>query len=97
MVFKDKILAVYSGICQHLESSGYNCIIYLSAILGIDTSYNEAAMLDGASIWQRIRLITLPMIKPTILMLLILSVGRMFYSDFGLFYQCRRIPEHFIR
>ena len=69
------------------KSSGYNCIIYLSAILGIDTSYNEAAMLDGASIWQRIRLITLPMIKPTILMLLILSVGRMFYSDFGLFYQ----------
>ena len=91
MVFKDKILAVYSGICQHLESSGYNCIIYLSAILGIDTSYNEAAMLDGASIWQRIRLITLPMIKPTILMLLILSVGRMFYSDFGLFYQ---VPQN---
>ena len=72
------------------KSSGYNCIIYLSAILGIDTSYNEAAMLDGASIWQRIRLITLPMIKPTILMLLILSVGRMFYSDFGLFYQVPR-------
>ena len=64
---------------------------YLSAILGIDTSYNEAAMLDGASIWQRIRLITLPMIKPTILMLLILSVGRMFYSDFGLFYQ---VPQN---
>ena len=73
------------------KSSGYNCIIYLSAILGIDTSYNEAAMLDGASIWQRIRLITLPMIKPTILMLLILSVGRMFYSDFGLFYQ---VPQN---
>ena len=48
-------------------------------------------MLDGASIWQRIRLITLPMIKPTILMLLILSVGRMFYSDFGLFYQ---VPQN---
>lgn len=73
------------------KNSGYNCIIYLSAILGIDTSYNEAAMLDGASIWQRIRLITLPMIKPTILMLLILSVGRMFYSDFGLFYQ---VPQN---
>lgn len=73
------------------KSSGYNCIIYLSAILGIDTSYNEVAMLDGASIWQRIRLITLPMIKPTILMLLILSVGRMFYSDFGLFYQ---VPQN---
>ena len=74
-----------------IERRLYYCIIYLSAILGIDTSYNEAAMLDGASIWQRIRLITLPMIKPTILMLLILSVGRMFYSDFGLFYQ---VPQN---
>ena len=73
------------------KSSGYNCIIYLSAILGIDTSYYEAAMLDGASIWQRIRLITLPLIKPTVLMMLILSVGRMFYSDFGLFYQ---VPQN---
>ena len=73
------------------KASGYNCIIYLSAILGIDTSYYEAAMLDGASIWQRIRLITLPLIKPTVLMMLILSVGRMFYSDFGLFYQ---VPQN---
>ena len=73
------------------KNSGYNCIIYLSAILGIDTSYYEAAMLDGASIGQRIRLITLPLIKPTVLMMLILSVGRMFYSDFGLFYQ---VPQN---
>lgn len=73
------------------KSSGYSCIIYLSAILGIDASYYEAAALDGASVWQRIKLITLPLIKPTILMMLILSVGRMFYSDFGLFYQ---VPQN---
>lgn len=73
------------------KSSGYSCIIYLSAILGIDTSYYEAASLDGASVWQRIRLITIPLIKPTILMMMILSVGRIFYSDFGLFYQ---VPQN---
>jgi len=69
------------------KNSGYSCIVYLAAILGIDNSYYEAASLDGASIWQKVKYITIPMITPTILMLLILSIGRIFYSDFGLFYQ----------
>lgn len=73
------------------KSSGYSCIIYLSSIMGIDPAYYEAASLDGASIWQRIRLITIPLIKPTILMMMILSVGKIFYSDFGLFYQ---VPQN---
>lgn len=73
------------------KTSGYSCIIYLSSIMGIDPAYYEAAALDGASIWQRIRLITLPLIKPTILMMMILSVGKIFYSDFGLFYQ---VPQN---
>lgn len=73
------------------KSSGYSCIIYLSSIMGIDPAYYEAAALDGASIWQRIRLITIPLIKPTILMMMILSVGKIFYSDFGLFYQ---VPQN---
>ena len=66
---------------------GYGCLIYIAAILGIDPAYYEAARLDGASRWQEIRHITLPCIMPTIITLTLLSVGRIFYSDFGLFYQ----------
>lgn len=66
---------------------GYNCIVYLSTIMGIDKSIYESARLDGASKWQQIRSITLPLLKPTITMLTLMAVGRIFYSDFGLFYQ----------
>ncbi len=69
------------------KSIGYNCIIYLSTILGIDKGYYEAAELDGATRWQKIRCITLPMLKPTVIIMTLLAVGRIFYSDFGLFYQ----------
>lgn len=70
---------------------GFGMILYLSSIIGIDTSYYEAAQLDGATKWQQHRLITLPLLKPTIIMLLILSMGQIFRSDFGLFYQ---VPMH---
>lgn len=66
---------------------GYNCIIYLSTILGFDRTFYEAAAIDGASKWQQITKITIPMLKPTIIMLTLMAVGRIFYSDFGLFYQ----------
>lgn len=66
---------------------GYNCIIYLSTIMGIDKSIYESARLDGATKWQQIRKVTLPLLKPTIVMLTLMAVGRIFYSDFGLFYQ----------
>lgn len=66
---------------------GYSCIIYLANIGGIDPGYYEAASLDGASRWQKFVHITLPCLKPTIITLTILSIGKMFYSDFGLFYQ----------
>ena len=66
---------------------GYNSIIFLSAIVGIDQQLYEAAKVDGASKWQQIRFVTLPMLKSTIITLLLLQVGRIFYSDFGLFYQ----------
>ncbi|QUL53456.1 sugar ABC transporter permease [Paenibacillus tritici] len=69
------------------KSAGYSCIIYLAAIIGIDPEYYEAARLDGATKWQQIRTITIPLITPIIIMLLILNIGRIFYSDFGLFYQ----------
>ena len=70
---------------------GYNCIIYLSTILGIDRTYYEAAAIDGAGKWRQITKITLPLLKPTIIMMTLLAIGRIFYSDFGLFYQ---VPQN---
>lgn len=69
------------------KNFGYNTIIYLSTLLGIDRTYYEAAMLDGASPWQKFKYITLPFLRPTIITMTLLAVGRIFYSDFGLFYQ----------
>ena len=66
---------------------GYGCLIYISTINGIDPSLYEAASLDGAPKWQQIKNITLPFLKPTVITLTLMSVGRIFYSDFGLFYQ----------
>lgn len=69
------------------KSVGYNCIIYLATLMGIDKSYYESAKIDGASKWKQIRYITLPLLKPTVIMLTLMAIGRIFYSDFGLFYQ----------
>jgi putative aldouronate transport system permease protein len=66
---------------------GFLCVIYLAAIIGIDQEYYEAATLDGANKWQQIIHITLPSIMPVIIMMTLLAIGRIFYSDFGLFYQ----------
>ena len=66
---------------------GYNSIIYYATVIGIDSSLNEAAVVDGAKRLQRIWHVTLPGLRPTIITLVLLSVGRVFYSDFGLFYQ----------
>lgn len=69
---------------------GYGSIIYLASIVGIDSGFYEAAELDGATKWQQIKSITLPLLKPTVIMLVTLSMGRIFRSDFGLFYQVPR-------
>lgn len=69
------------------KNSGYSSIIYLASILGIDQEMYEAAAIDGASKWKKIRYITIPMLKPTMITLTLMSIGRIFYSDFGLFYQ----------
>lgn len=73
------------------KNVGYQSIVYMASISGIDQSIYEAAKLDGVSKLQEIRYITLPMIKPTIVIMTLMSVGRIFYSDFGLFYQ---VPMH---
>lgn len=69
------------------KSFGYNCILYYATLVGIDRGYYEAAVIDGASRWQQIRHITLPELTPTIITLTLMSIGKIFYSDFGLFYQ----------
>lgn len=69
------------------KSTGYNMVIYLSSISGIDTTLYEAASIDGATKWQQVKNITLPCLKGVIIMMFILNVGKIFYSDFGLFYQ----------
>lgn len=72
------------------KAVGYNSVVYLAAIMGIDKSLYEAAMIDGASKLQQIRSITLPMLKPIIIIMTLLAIGKIFYADFGLFYQVPR-------
>jgi ABC-type polysaccharide transport system, permease component len=66
---------------------GFQSIVFYATIIGFDKTYYEAAVVDGATIWQQITKITLPLLRPTVIMLTIMSLGRMFASDFGLFYQ----------
>ena len=66
---------------------GYGSILYLAAIMGLPTEIYEAATIDGANIFQRIRRITLPLLLPTLATLLLLSVGTIFRSNFDMFYQ----------
>lgn len=69
------------------KSAGYGCIVYLATIMGIDVSLYESAKVDGSGRLHQIFHITLPLLKPTIIMMVMMAVGRIFYSDFGLFYQ----------
>ncbi|ERJ93901.1 ABC transporter permease [Treponema lecithinolyticum] len=69
------------------KSLGYGTVMYLAAIIGIDKSLYEAAMLDGAGKLQQIRYITLNFLKPVATVLIVLAVGKILNSDFGLFYQ----------
>ena len=66
---------------------GYGTVIYLASICGIDQSFYEAATIDGANKWQQIKYITLPSLKPVLIIMFITAVGGMFRADFGLFYQ----------
>ena len=82
-----KYWPVILGLVNLWKNSGYLCVIYYAAIIGIDHEYYEAAEIDGASKWQQIVNITLPLIKQVMVVMTLLQVGRIFYSDFGLFYQ----------
>ncbi len=66
---------------------GYTSLLYLASVVGIDASLYEAAEIDGCRKIQQLGYITLPLLKPTIITMVLLQVGRIFYSDFALFYQ----------
>lgn len=73
------VASIWKGI-------GYNTIMYYTSLLSLDSSYVEAAVIDGANRWQRIWYICLPHIKPMVTMLVLLSIGKICYADFGMFY-----------
>lgn len=94
-IFKDNPIAWYNDttwwpliliIVNCWKSVGYGTLIYIAGIAGIDRSLYEAASIDGAGKWNQIKNITIPSLVPSMVTLFILSVGRIFYSDFGLFY-----------
>lgn len=68
------------------KGTGSGCILYLAVLVGIDSQLYEAAEIDGANRWQRMRLISIPLLLPTIILLTLLSIGRIFYGDFGMIY-----------
>ena len=69
------------------KNVGYGTILYLAAIMGIDTEIYEAAEIDGANIFQRIFRVTIPCLVPTLIILTLLAVGNIFRGDFQMFYQ----------
>lgn len=72
------------------KGAGYSAIIYYAGLISIDKGYYEAAEIDGASKFQQMRLISLPLITPLISILFLLAVGRIFYGNFDMFYNLTR-------
>lgn len=70
---------------------GYNTIIIYASLIAIDISYYEAAAVDGATRWMSIRKVTIPLLRPIVIMLGLIMLGKIFYSDFGLFYM---VPQN---
>ncbi|HJB89951.1 MAG TPA: ABC transporter permease subunit [Candidatus Eisenbergiella merdigallinarum] len=77
-------------VFQIWKTLGYSTVMYLGSIVGISNDYYEAALMDGATKWQQIKYITLPSLKGMMIVLTILAIGKIFYADFGLFYQLPR-------
>lgn len=69
------------------KNVGYGSVLYLAAIMGIDQECYEAAKIDGANIFQRVRYVTLPALRPTMVILILLGLGRIMRGDFDMFYQ----------
>lgn len=68
------------------QGAGFGAIVYLATITGINPDIYESASIDGASRWKKIRYITLPLLKPTVILMMLLAMGGIFYGDFGMIY-----------
>ena len=68
------------------KGMGYNAIIYFAALMGVDNSYFEAAKIDGATKLQQVWFISMPLIRSIVIIMVIMSIGKIFNGDFGLFY-----------
>lgn len=66
---------------------GFGSVLYLAAIMGIDQSCYESAMIDGANSYQKIKYITIPSLKSTSIILVLLGIGRIMRGEFDMFYQ----------
>ena len=95
-LFKDNPISWYTTakywpliltIVHFWQCSGQSSIIYMASIGGIDKGLYESARIDGAGKLRQIFSITLPLLKPMIILMLLMSIGKIFNSDFGLFYQ----------
>ena len=85
-----KYWPVILTIVKLWSSTGYGAVLYMSVLAGINPGLYEAAQMDGAGKWQQIWHITLPLLKPMVTIMLLLSVGGIMHSDTGLFYQVTR-------
>ena len=72
------------------KAYGYAVVMYNACLTAIDPNLFDSAMVDGATVWQRVRCIILPQLRPVILIMLLLNIGGIMSSDFGLFYQATR-------
>ena len=72
------------------KEMGYGTVIYLASLAGIDTTYYEAAVIDGATKWQQVKYITLPLLRSIVVIMMIMATGKIFTASFGLFYQIPR-------
>ena len=70
-----------------METDRIYSVVYLAAITGLDQEMFEAASIDGAGVWQKIKYITIPSLMPTMMILVLMGIGNIFRGDFGLFYQ----------
>ena len=81
----------YFLIFLHIwKTMGYSMVVYLASLNGIDGTYYEAAVIDGATKWQQTKYITIPLMKNIMIIMFIMAVGKIFNSDFGLFYRTTR-------
>lgn len=79
-----KYIIIFTYCWSH---AGYGSIVFLATIMGFDTTYYEAADIDGATMWQKTRYITLPLLKPIVIIMVLMAFGRIVKGNFEIFYQ----------